>query len=289
MDKIKIFVTGATGIIGQHMMLSEPVDVEGSYGSKTSPSPWVKCDLEDDTKLYQTLRMLNPDVIINLAGENRVDEVEKSPQSYYNINTVIPSKLANWCEANDKRMLQVSTQGVFSGKNPTYSPEDATDPITAYGRQKAEAEANLEGKDHVRIARLTFVLGVRPFQGVGRRNPFEDMIEKKAQLQVDDHFFSPVFAHDAAKVLWNEAKAPSRDPIIHVGIPMRSSRFSVAADLKYHSHGIIKGEIRPVSHEYFEGIAPRPEDTTWSPGSKYFENYEDGLISAFLQWKKLDR
>lgn len=286
MDKIKVLTTGASGIIGQHLMLSEPVDVEGSYIARTSSDPWFKCDLEDDTKLYQALRMLKPDVIINLAGENRVDVVEKDPDKYRNINTFVPIKLAQWCEANGARMLQVSTQGVFSGKNAPYKASDIPDPITKYGSQKADAEFFLLNKPHVRIARLTFVLGVRPFQGVGRRNPFEDMIEKKAQLQVDDHFFSPVFAHDAARVLWNEAKSPSLDQIIHVGIPIKVSRFSVAADVKYHSHGIIKGDIKPVSHEYFEGIAPRPENTTWAPGSKYYENYEDGLMSAFLQWKK---
>lgn len=282
----KVLVLGAGGIVGQHMLLSEPSTVRAMYTRKTEHMPWFGVDLNTN-ELDHVLRTYNPDVIVNLAGENRVDVVEADPDEYKFINAIVPGMLAAWCYKYKKRMIQASTQGIFSGDNPPYSPHSRAHPLTQYGIQKAIAEdAVLAAKGT--IVRLTFVLGVRPFQGIGRRNPLEDMLEKDHQLQVNDRFFSPLFASDAAEILWEEVTSPSGSAIIHAGNPIKCSRYSIAGDLKYHTHGAIEHTIKPVSHEFFEGIAPRPQNTTWAYGSKYKTRYEDGLLSAYFEWKRLN-
>lgn len=300
-DSPKVLVVGAGGIIGQHMVTQARPDAQAIFTRRSADHFYYDpLDITDEFSLNKQLDEWDPDVIINLAGENRVDVVETNPDAYYDVNVRGALHLGWWCKRHWKRMIQVSTQGVFSGENAPYAPHDPAHPLTAYGRQKAELEESIftfnqptskeeVGEWWITLARLTFVLGVRPFQEIGRRNPLEDMIEKPKQLQVDDRFFSPVFAHDAAKVLWEEALRPKREPVFHIGIPRKTSRYMVAADLKFNLHGAINPDIQPISHEYFAGIAERPKDTTWAEGSRYYESYEDGLITSYLQWKKLNK
>lgn len=286
----RVVVFGAGGIVGQHMILTKPDNVVASFVRRNPHPKYDALDMEDTKALLEFLREFHPDQVVNLAGENRVDVVEGNPSHYENVNVNIPRVIANWCKQNDAHMIQVSSQGVFSGEDPPYAALDTPDPITEYGKQKYAAELAVKEALGTRssIARLTFVLGVRPFQDIGRKNPLEYMLESPKQLQVDDRFFSPVFAGDAAYRLWEEAMNPGSWPI-HIGIPIRVSRFTVASDLKYHTHGGITADIQPISHEYFEGIAPRPKDTTWETGARNGIAYEDGLISSFIEWRRLQK
>jgi len=116
------------------------------------------------------------------------------------------------------------------------------------------------------------------------------MIEDEVQLQVNDRFFSPLFAEDAAKILWKRALnfSDTKEKIVHLGIPMKCSRFAIARDLKYNLHGCINPKIEGVSHEHFKGIAPRPKDTTWCK-SLHIGSYEEGLMSSYLLWEKVKK
>lgn len=285
----KVVVFGASGIVGQHMIKFQPKNVNPIYTKRSGDGIFVSFTGADN--VINFLDSINPDVIINLSGENSVDTVESSPDKFLNINVNIPKNIKNWADLHKKIYFHISTQGVFSGELSPYSPTSAPDPITQYGIQKFQSEQNVFDSEYTKIIRLTFVLGVRPFQNIGRRNPFEDMIEKKNQLQVDDRFFSPLFAQDAAQILWEEVeKLNLKDKIIHLGNPLKCSRFSIASDLKYHTHGAIDNKIMPVSHEYFTGIAARPKDTTWEINSSIFkQNYEEGLLSAYFDWRNLNK
>jgi len=287
--KRKIVVFGAGGIVGQHMIKFQPKNFDAVYTKRSADGPYIAFSGSDN--VFDFLNAIDPDVIINLSGENSVDVVESSPDMYWNINVKLPKQIANWTDLNKRTYLHVSTQGVFSGENSPYSPGDLPDPITQYGKQKFESEKNVFKSEFTKIIRLTFVLGVRPFQNFGRRNPLEDMIENKNQLQVNDRFFSPLFAQDAAQILWEEAEIINlNNKIMHLGNPVRCSRFSISSDLKYHTHGAIENKILPVSHEYFTGIAARPKDTTWASGTSIFKQaYEEGLLSAYFDWRNLNK
>ena len=286
---MKVLILGSGGIVGQHMKINEPEDVEAVYSRKTSSPGWYGIDV-DHQDVRKDLDIINPDVIINLAGENRVDVVESDPQKYVSVNVDLVKTLCTWVTKNNKYLIQGSTQGIFSGDNSCYNTTDIAHPLTHYGKQKLTAEHIVLAHQNTEICRLTFVIGVRPFQDIGRKNPLESMIEDEVQLQVDDRFFSPLFAQDAAKILWNRALGfkNAKEKIVHLGIPIKCSRFAIARDLKYNVHGCINPVIKGVSHEHFKGIAPRPKDTTWCK-SLYIDSYEEGLMSSYLLWEKVKK
>lgn len=143
--------------------------------------------------------------------------------------------------------------------------------------------------DNTEVVRLTFVLGLRPFKKVGRQNPLEQILETKNQLQVNDRFFSPVFAHDAAIILWERVMtfAESDDRILHVGNPIKVSRYQIGLDLIEVSNGELEINVEPVSHQHYASDVKRPKDTSWKENSSLYKTeYLDGLEKYYLQWKK---
>jgi dTDP-4-dehydrorhamnose reductase len=290
MHNKKVVVIGAGGIVGQHMMVNKPEWADAIFTRRKGYLEWSQLNVgEDDIEAW--LDANSPDVIINLAGQNVVDAVEQNPDESIYVNVKLPLTLATWVSSNNKKLIQVSTQGIFSGENANYNTNSKPHPITWYGKQKALAEKLIISHDNVKIVRLTFVIGVRPFQDVGRKNPLEIMMEQKEQLQVDDRFFSPVFAYDAAMILWDTALhfEESDQKIIHIGNPIKSSRFSLASDIKTASNGKLDTEIKPVSYTYFTSNVARPKDTTWEDGtSLYITDYMYGLEKCYLEWETIN-
>lgn len=283
---LKVIILGTAGIVGQHMRKYQPDGIEAIYCRKTSDESHLGADLTNATELKAILA-LEPDVIVNLAGENRPDVVEQDPKLYWDINVALPDALAAWAdEQPHRRYIHASTQGVFSGKAPPYGPFSAPSPVNAYGAQKAEAEALVRPRSNWIIARLTFVLGIRPYP-IGRQNPLEQMLEQEKQRQVVDRWFSPLFAKDAALLLWGLATGPTAlARIVHLGIPERVTRYSLACIVK-RLLGKPFEVVQPVSHDSFEGLAPRPIDTTWSPETAWFtESLIDGLARCSREWQQ---
>jgi dTDP-4-dehydrorhamnose reductase len=260
------------------MRLHQPALVEHAHYLRRSGNDQFSIfDLEREP--IEALEVYSPDVVVNLAGENRVDVVQGDPGRYRTVNVEAPKKIAAWCDRINAHYIHVSTQAVFSGEGAPYQAFSLMNPINEYGRQKSEAEISLARYSNWTVARPTFVLGIRPLK-TGRKNPLEDILEKagQPQQQVNDHFFSVAFAHDVAEQLWYLVAQRRRKSIVNLGHPIRQSRYSVAvAALDLLGPGLSK-TVTGVSNDAFPGIAPRPKDTTYG-----LDAMSAGTFAAHLQ------
>lgn len=285
---MKVLVFGAGGIIGQEMIHCAPRDDDEYVFTSRSGEPYTTFDANVD-HVFEFLDRHKPHVVVNLMGENRVDVVEANPASFKHINVNVPTLIAKWCAQNKARLIHVSTQGVFSGENAPYSPYDIPHPITSYGKQKRRAEVEvfeeLTTTGLLTIARLTFVIGVRRFDK-GRKNPLELMFEDSDQIQVDDRFFSPVWSVDAANILWDIVYSDCRG-IVHIGEPVKCSRYMLACESAWGTNRNVA--IKPASHKFFKGIAPRPIDTTWGNDALYITHYQTAVLESYIQWIRQKR
>lgn len=291
---MKIMVLGAGGIIGSHMRISQPSGVEAVYTRRVADDRNVRFDSARDYA-FDFLSAHNPDAVVNLAGESRPDVVERDPQRWGDINIHVPAIAAFWCQDKSRHMVQVSSQAVFGGIPqgitnaaivaaflPPFLPKAGRSPVNRYGLQKvrAETEVAASGKRWT-IVRPTFVLGVRPDPSIGRENPVEQMLAPvqaiaegetvATQRQVHDRWFSVSFAWDVASTLWEVATGAPRCEAIHVGIPFRTNRYILASYIRPDI------TIEPVSHDSFEGLAPRPVDTTYAGEGGSFAQIAEGL------------
>jgi dTDP-4-dehydrorhamnose reductase len=257
---VKVVIFGAGGIIGQTMRLYQPADLEVIYTRRHADLLHRGVDLTIPHEREVFLERVPPDVILNLAGENRTDEVEKYPSRSAEINVAVPERLAQWCDDNGAHYIHVSSQAVFSGDDPPYGPDSRRKPVNKYGEQKCDAEDWVMGCQNWTIVRPTFVLGIRPLPHVGRQNPLEQMLANPTGPQVNDRWFSPLLNRDAAVQLWRIIREKPKGQILHIGSPVSVTRYSVAEEAGC--------DPVAVSHDVFEGLAARPADTTYTVDSR---------------------
>ena len=103
---------------------------------QTNGDQIFECDLEQsvDQQLY-----CFPDVVINCAGIIK-QNTSQSMLSYIRVNSLAPYILAELSERLGARLIQTSTDCVFSGHSGHYTETDIPDPVDLYGRSKLLGE-----------------------------------------------------------------------------------------------------------------------------------------------------
>ena len=140
---MKVFISGASGLVGSNCMKhfkEQGWDVVGSYYSFQT----------DDTVFYDTLMPehpenfdvieYKPDVIVHCGALTHVDYCETHVEESYEKtvqSTINLIKTARECNA---RMVYISTDYVFDGKNGPYTEDAPVNPLSVYAKHKLEAE-----------------------------------------------------------------------------------------------------------------------------------------------------
>lgn len=269
---MKALILGASGILGSHLRITPHPGITASYHRGRAA-----CDLTNKDAVLNLLLAVQPDVIVNLAGESRPDVVEASHSESHAVNVLLPQTLAWWAYFNESHLVHVSTQAVFSGKDGPYGSASCRRPINEYGLQKMIAEKHVQKyAAYATIIRPTFVLGIRPDPTIGRPNPVELMLSGQKK-QVNDRWFSPSFAPDVASLIWDVCSRRPSGAVIHAGVPVRVSRYDIAVALGC--------EVEACSHEDFPGIAPRPRDTTYQVGAVHRMSFQEGIQDCLMRWR----
>lgn len=91
--------------------------------------------------LANTVRDVQPDVIINAAAHTAVDKAESEPELARTINALAPGVLAEAAQRVGATFVHYSTDYVFDGSGTqAWTETDATNPLSVYGKTKLEGE-----------------------------------------------------------------------------------------------------------------------------------------------------
>src|SRR5688572_14501723 len=99
-------------------------------------------DLESVKRAVMTTR---PDVILNCIGIVKQDKAAKDPLMSITVNSLFPHRLANMARDAGARLIHLSTDCVFSGRDGNYAEDDLPDPPDLYGRSKLLGEVDGDG------------------------------------------------------------------------------------------------------------------------------------------------
>jgi len=136
---MKILITGAFGQLGQVLSstLSNYNEVIRTLKNKFDNEEGLILDITNKILLREVINITKPDLIINLAALTNVDYCEQKPDLAKQINLF---GVENICEVFPGKIIQISTDYVFDGKNGPYSENDTVCPISIYGNTKLDAE-----------------------------------------------------------------------------------------------------------------------------------------------------
>lgn len=95
--------------------------------------------------VVEALATVRPDVVINCVGVIKQLAAAKDPIVSLTINSLLPHRLANLCQAAGARLIHISTDCVFSGRKGMYTEDDVSDAEDLYGRTKFLGEVSGPG------------------------------------------------------------------------------------------------------------------------------------------------
>ncbi|PJJ61755.1 dTDP-4-dehydrorhamnose reductase [Compostimonas suwonensis] len=147
----RYLITGANGMLGRDLQAA----LEGREVTALSRADLDVTDLD-----AVRAAVAGHDAVINAAAYTKVDDAETNEADAYAVNALGAQNLALASAEAGARLVQVSTDYVFDGAaTEPYDEATPRDPISAYGRTKAEGErlaleAHPEGTFIVRTAWL---------------------------------------------------------------------------------------------------------------------------------------
>lgn len=170
----KILVLGASGMLGSAIFRVFMDDasyivygtVRHGKAKEDFPHEYQKqvidsVDVEDFDSLLRTLTSIEPDIVINCVGLVKQLEEASIPIKAITINSLLPHKLAMFCETIGARMIHISTDCVFSGRNGFYNEQDFPDASDLYGRTKLLGEVYYRHTITLRTSIIGHELGGR--------------------------------------------------------------------------------------------------------------------------------
>ena len=118
-------------------------------------------DLQSPEQIDDHFGALEFDAVIHCAALTGVDYCEKHPEEAHAVNTLAPAHIARLCAARGARMVHVSTDYVYDGRQPGLRTEtDSCAPLGVYARTKYAAEsAVLAANPGFIVARASWIFG----------------------------------------------------------------------------------------------------------------------------------
>ena len=149
---MRLLIFGAAGMLGHKALqtLAGRFEVAGTvrrpladYAGLSSLSdarlfPGVSAD--DPGSVEGALDSFRPDAVLNCIGVVKQLKQAHNPVVSIGINALFPHQIATQCRARGIRMVQFSTDCVFSGHTGNYNEDDPPDAEDLYGRTKLLGE-----------------------------------------------------------------------------------------------------------------------------------------------------
>ncbi len=233
---MKILLFGGAGQLGHEIRKrADDLDFE-------TVSPVLKeVDITEEDQVMKLIGATKADVVINCAAYTAVDKAEEEPEIVFKINRDGARNIALACAKHPTRFIHVSTDYVFDGLlGRPLKEEDATNPISVYGRSKWEGEEAVRDilGDSALIVRTQALYGK---MGVNFVQTMLKLIgEREVVKVVDDQWVSPTWAGWLAEALLDLARVKAGGTL-HGSCSGTVSWYEFAC------------EIRQLSEKQFEG------------------------------------
>jgi dTDP-4-dehydrorhamnose reductase len=273
----KYLIAGAGGMLGldlQHALRGRDV------------TPLTRAELDVTDLAAVRAAVAGHTVVINASAYTKVDDAEEHEDEAYAVNATGAENLAIAAAENGARFVQLSTDYVFDGSaTAPYAEDTPLNPISAYGRTKAEGErlaieANPRGTYIVRTAWL---------YGAGGPNFVKTMLRLAASHDtltvVDDQLGQPTWTGDLARQIVELLDSDAPAGIYHATNSGEATWFEFTREI-FQVAGLDPKRVTPTTSKEYVRPAPRPDYSVlghdgWSAvGISPMRNWRAALSAA---------
>lgn len=203
MDKIKIYIAGCGGMLGDafyrhfktgYLLKCTDIDVNEDWLGYS--------DIRDFDKYRKDVLQFRPQYLFHLGAHTDLEFCELNPGDAHATNTLSAEYAVRIARELDIPLLYISTAGIFDGKKDFYDDRDIPNPIGVYARSKYAGECLVrENMEKFLVCRPGWMMGGGPRKDkkfVGKI--MKQLRDGKRDLfVVRDKLGSPTYAPDVAK------------------------------------------------------------------------------------------
>jgi dTDP-4-dehydrorhamnose reductase len=160
---MKVLVLGGSGMLGHKVweVLGEQFETYATLrapiaarGLDAANRGLVGVHADDIRTVAEAVTRVRPDVVVNCIGVVKQLAAAQAAIPSITINALFPHQVAEVTATASARMIQISTDCVFSGRRGSYREDDEPDPVDLYGRTKLLGETNY---DHTMTIRTSII------------------------------------------------------------------------------------------------------------------------------------
>jgi S-adenosylmethionine synthetase len=257
---MRVIVTGASGVLGTQVYKAftrEKHDVLGLSHTRTSPE-LLQLDLMNELETVKVFEDFKPDWVVHCAAERRPDVAEKDPDGARKLNTDVPERLARLSKTLKFTLIYISTDYVFDGTSPPYTPSARTNPVQFYGQTKRDGELAVLGVDGAKtvVLRVPVLYGPAPKNSDSAINILLDVVQDQSGKQYKmDHYATryPTNVIDISNFLVRlSALKGTLPPILH---------YSAAEPFTKYEICLVFSQILSLPHAHITPNAEAPTGT----------------------------
>jgi dTDP-4-dehydrorhamnose reductase len=251
---MKWLITGGSGQLG--LALQAELSARGmDFASVNSR----ELDITKQVIVNELVDSLQPSVIVNAAAWTDVDGAETNATSANAVNAIGPQNLAIAANNVGARLVQVSTDYVYSGEGTTPWSENANhNPQSIYGSTKSDGERLVMGAHPIG----SYVVRTAWLYSADRKN-FAKTMTKLALIGegevrvVNDQMGQPTFTGDLAKQIVDLVLSDAPVGNYHGTNSGQTTWFEFAQEI-FQLAGADASRIVPVSSSEYPRPAKRP-------------------------------
>lgn len=256
---MRVLVTGARGQLG-----SEVVRVLQTAGLEVLAPGRDRLDFLQLATIDATVAALRPDWIVNCAACTAVDRAESEADNAFAVNRDAAGRLAAAAAGAGARLLHVSTDFVFNGRQQRpYREDDTPEPLSVYGRSKLAGEqAVAAALPDALILRTAWVYGVHGHNFV--KTMLRLAMAGKPLRVVADQTGSPTWAADIADAILRLIRADARGLFHYAGAGQTSWHGfaqAILGEAAVLGYPLLTRTVEPIPTSAYPTAAVRP---AWS-------------------------
>ncbi len=259
---MKVFIAGASGLLGGNCLLyfrEQGWTVAGSHLNYPTPETTYYNTLEPEHPDNFDLDAFAPDVIVHCGALTHVDYCETHEDESYRQTVESTINLITAAQRIRARLVYISTDYVFDGKDGPYTEDAPVNPVSVYGKHKLLAEQLvLREIPDALVLRITNVYGdeARGKNFVAR---IVQQCKENNHLTLKlpyDQFASPANAYDIARAMFVLLR-DTKSGIYHTGGTDYMNRVELALRV-LHYFPDASYDLQPMSTSELKQPAVRP-------------------------------
>jgi dTDP-4-dehydrorhamnose reductase len=234
---LPLLITGVAGVAGYSALHYFRRKYPGRVIAIRRTDNWplrgegiLACDGDDKDQIKRLFDHHQFRAVLNCEGTCKLKSCELDPAMAQRVNIDSVVNLLEVISGSDVRLVHLSIDLVYSGtRGGGHVEEDATDPVTIYGKTMAQAEQILLGErpDACQL-RISLPMGISFNGHAGAIDWIQSRFKKqKPATLYYDEFRTPTYT-DCLSPLFQRVLAGNLAGLFHAGGPRRLSLYQIA-------------------------------------------------------------